>query len=314
MEEMGRLEFATPREAWGGEAEAFTPLLGTDEMLAYLGRATGIGRMTVVETEYATAGGRSLDILAETADERRVAIENQYGRGDHDHFTRGLAYAVASGAKALVVVAEDHRDEFVSVAEYLNDVAATADEVGISVWLVKVRAVRRQGDDVWSPEFIVQAQPNEWEAAIRRETAPKLASLEDFYEKCRENVSEDWANAARVIIEDWVGRDGAREDHNTKSSVALYYRDPRHGDRGSNVMQVWTSGDLFVCRSYIWEVAGVFDPDHEPSDLDEEIRKWFPNARWPAKKAYISQRETDPVAVQGFGDWLATQFDEAIED
>ena len=51
-------------------------------------------------------------------------IENQCGRADHDHLTRGLAYAVAPPrARGLVVIAEQHRDEFRAVAEYLNDLA-----------------------------------------------------------------------------------------------------------------------------------------------------------------------------------------------
>ncbi|MDK1039620.1 MAG: hypothetical protein QGD91_12030 [Actinomycetota bacterium] len=91
MDQMGRLEFTSPREAWGGEAESFTPLLAKADMLEYLGAETGIGPLTLVETEHTTAGSRSLDILAETIDGRRVSIENQYNRADHDHLTRGLA-------------------------------------------------------------------------------------------------------------------------------------------------------------------------------------------------------------------------------
>jgi hypothetical protein len=64
--------------------------------------------------------GRSLDILAERADGHRVAIENQYSAVDHDHLTRGLTYAVGHDAQALVIVAEEHRPEFVAVADYLN--------------------------------------------------------------------------------------------------------------------------------------------------------------------------------------------------
>jgi hypothetical protein len=70
----------------------------------------------------------------------------------------GTVRAVATESKALIVVAEDHRDEFVSVANYLNDVAGLS-EGGITVWLVKVRAARRVGDEIWSPEFVVQADP-----------------------------------------------------------------------------------------------------------------------------------------------------------
>ena len=59
MSEMGRLEFTTPREAWGSEATDFTPLLGQDEMLEYLGNATGIGPLSQVEIEHTTAGSRN---------------------------------------------------------------------------------------------------------------------------------------------------------------------------------------------------------------------------------------------------------------
>lgn len=48
--DMGRLEFSTPRKAWGGEAAAFTPLLGQDDILEYLGEAVGVGPLTVVES------------------------------------------------------------------------------------------------------------------------------------------------------------------------------------------------------------------------------------------------------------------------
>jgi hypothetical protein len=47
--EMGRLEFARPRDAWGGEATSFTPLLAQSELLDYLGRETEIGPLLLIE-------------------------------------------------------------------------------------------------------------------------------------------------------------------------------------------------------------------------------------------------------------------------
>jgi len=306
------LEFATPREAWGGEATSFTPLLAREEMLDYLGRETGIGPLAVSEVEHRTAGNRSLDILAETLDGRRVAIENQYGVANHDHLTRGLAYAVATESKALVLVAEDHRDEFVSVANYLNDVGGLAGDTGVLVWLVKVRAVRREGDSVWSPEFVVQVEPNEWEAAIRRTSAAKLASLDEFYSKAEAETGPGWADSARTIIEGWLSR-GFSEGHDAKKSVGLYCPSPRYPDRGTNVLQVLTTGDLVVCRGYIWETSGVFDPDQEPSDLDEQIHIHFPDANWPPKRYFITARKPDPDQVQAFADWLVQRFQQALK-
>jgi hypothetical protein len=312
MNRMGRLEFATPRLAWGGEARDFTPLLAQPEMLEYLGDETGIGLLTPVEIEHTTAGNRSLDILAETADGRRVSIENQYGVGDHDHLTRGLAYAVASDSVALIIVAEHHRDEFISVADYLNDLAGQARGDAIRVWLVEVRAVRRQGDEVWSPEFVVKAAPNEWEAAIRRDTAPGFESLEDFYLKCAEAASPEWADTARLIMDDWLARPGARDWHHNKTQVSLYYPSPKYGESGSNVLQVNTNGTMHVARGNIWLSADVYDRDEEPVELDAMIRRSFPDAVWSGQSYYI--RIPDPTLDRfaEFADWLTRRFDAAL--
>lgn len=310
MSEMGRLEFSTPREAWGGEATDFTPHLARAEMLEYLGEATGIGPLTPVEAEHITAGNRSLDILAETADGRKVAIENQYGVVDHDHLTRGLAYAVATGSIALIVVAEDHKDEFVSVADYLNHVAGQASEDGIRVWLVQVRAVRRQGDGIWSPEFVVQAEPNEWEAAVRREYTPVLSSLEEFYEKCGQHAGEEWAATAKTIIDDWLARDGAREYHGNVTQVSLYHPSPRHGPDGTNVLQVDYNGGLRICRGYIWETSGLFDPSSDPEELDAVIRDIFPEGIWAGQRYFIRVPDPYPIDVGRFADWLTSRYNE----
>lgn len=307
---MGRLEFATPRAAWGGEATHFTPLLGQAEMLEYLGDTTGIGPMIAVEVEHATANNRSLDILAETADGRRIAIENQYGVADHDHLTRGLAYAVATNSSGLVVIAEDHRDEFLSVAAYLNDVAGQATTHGIRVWLVQVRAVRRIGDDVWSPEFVVQAEPNEWENAVRRDATPILPSLDDFYEKCAELTGREWAETARTIIHEWLDRPSATESHGNVNTVSLYYPTPTSRGR-TNVVQLSTNGALTICRGFVWETSGVFDPSEAPLELDNQIRSHFPAAVWTGKQYFLKVPDPQPLTVSSFLDWLTGRFEEA---
>ena len=314
MSEMGRLEFTTPKLAWGGEATDFTPLLAQPEMLEYLGDETGIGLLTPIEVEHSTAGNRSLDILAETVDGRRVSIENQYGIGDHDHLTRGLAYAVATDSAALIVVAEDHRDEFISVADYLNELAGQAGTSGIRVWLVQVRAVRRQGDTVWSPEFVVHAAPNEWEAAIRRDTTPGFASLDEFYDKCADVTSVEWADTAQSITEEWLARPGANEDHKAKTQVALYYPSPRHGQSGVNVLQVNTNGTMHVCRGYIWEVSGVYDPGTEPTELDTAIRRLLPDAIWAGRNYFLRIPNPQPEQIAVFADWLTDRFDLAVAE
>src|SRR5204862_7390716 len=120
------------------------------QKLARLGEAIELDLVSVGKAEVATDGGRRIDIVASTDDGAEFVIENQYGRADHDHLTRGLAYAVARRARGLIVVAEEHRDEFRALAQYLNEMAEHDPERGVAVWLVEAKAVRIQ-DSPWAP-------------------------------------------------------------------------------------------------------------------------------------------------------------------
>ena len=103
-----------------------------------------------------------IDILARTADNRRIAIENQYTAADHDHFTRGLAYAVNLQASALVIIAEGHGDEFITLADHLNRSAEILGDEGIPIFLVTLK-VDEVGSNIL-PRFEVIAKPNKWRA------------------------------------------------------------------------------------------------------------------------------------------------------
>ena len=86
------------REVWPGEARDFTPWMADN--LDVIGDQLGIAELTLDSIEVPIPGGRALDVLAIDSDGERWAIENQYGVGDHDHLTRGLAYAVALDCRA----------------------------------------------------------------------------------------------------------------------------------------------------------------------------------------------------------------------
>ena len=94
---MARLQFGSLTEAWKGEASDFTPLLA--EQLDAVGTEIGVDLASVGESEVLTAGNRRIDIVAQGDDGSEFVIENQYGSINHDHLTRGLAYAVARRAR-----------------------------------------------------------------------------------------------------------------------------------------------------------------------------------------------------------------------
>ena len=173
MSSMARLRFGRLSDAWKGEAADFTPLLA--EQLDAIGAEIGVDLASVGESEVQTAGGRRIDIVAQGEDGSEFVIENQYGRADHDHLTRGLAYAVARRARGLIVVAEEHRDEFRAVASYLNDLAELDPERGIAIWLVEARAVRIE-DSLWAPLFSAVVEPNVFTATVEQSEAVCLGS------------------------------------------------------------------------------------------------------------------------------------------
>jgi hypothetical protein len=164
---MGRAEWGKLTQAWPGEATDFTPKLAAQ--LDVLGEAIGVDLIPDADTEVLTTGGRRIDIVGTGGDDVTYVVENQYGRADHDHLTRGLAYAVAKSAAGLIVIAEEHRDEFRSVAHYLNHIAARAGEGGIKIWLVEAKAIRvNQGP--WAPIFTAVAEPSAFVEAVARDS------------------------------------------------------------------------------------------------------------------------------------------------
>ncbi len=147
------------REVWPGEARDFTPWLA--ENLEALSEHLEIGELALDSTEVEVPGGRRLDILAKDDDGRYWAVENQYGEADHDHLTRALAYAVGLECRAVVVVAESHRDEFVAVADEWNRYSEAYGSDGIRLFLVAIEA-GRIGDSRPGFRFRLVAGPNEW--------------------------------------------------------------------------------------------------------------------------------------------------------
>lgn len=197
MSEMGRLEFGRLTEAWKGEASDFTPLLS--ERLDELGAAIGVDLASIGQAEVPTDGGRRIDIVAQGADGSELVVENQYGRGDHDHLTRGLAYAVARRARGLIVVAEEHRDEFRAVAQYLNELAEADRTRGVAVWLVEAQAVRIDGGR-WAPLFSAVTEPNAF--TIASQPVPgSLPTLDEFWDMFS---SPDTLAAAKSVVERWM--------------------------------------------------------------------------------------------------------------
>jgi hypothetical protein len=218
-----------------------------------IGDAIGVDLASIGQSEVQTAGGRRTDIVAQEADGSEFVVENQYGRGDHDHLTRGLAYAVARRARGLVVVAEEHRDEFRAVAQYLNEMAEHDAERGIFVWLVEAKAVRIV-DSPWAPLFSAVVEPNRFTATVEqvKQAESRLATLEEFWEQFQTPATCD---AAKQVIAAWEAP--GRRRRLGRDHVVLEAEGPsRNGFR--TVVAVYSDGRVLVpFGSYAGQNSGI---------------------------------------------------------
>lgn len=265
---MGRLEFGSLREAWKGEATDFTPLLA--EQLDAIGEEIGVNLLSFGQVEVSTAGGRSIDIVAQVDDGPEFVIENQYGRADHDHLTRGLAYAVAREARGLVVVAENHRDEFRAVAQYLNNLAEHDPEHGIAVWLVEAKAVRIAGSP-WAPLFTAVVSPNSFTAQVEQaKQAERALTIPELLDLCETDaIREAW----KAIIDQW--RRLGNPVWRWSNSIALGAKGPaKSGVR--SVIAMYPNGQVGIpFGAYGGLNTGIPIPRLTTEDFQEQTRARF---------------------------------------
>ena len=248
---MARLQYGRLSEAWKGEAADFTPLLA--EQLDVIGDEIGVALASVGEAEVLTTGGRRIDIVAHGDDGSEFVIENQYGRADHDHLTRGLAYAVARRARGLIVVAEEHRDEFRAVATYLNDLAEHDPVQGIAVWLVEARAVRID-ESAWAPLFTPVVEPNTFTASVEQAKLSEavLGSTEEFLSSIDEPSARD---AAQRVLSGWTAAGHRRRLGS--NCVVLEAAGPSVSGRRT-VVAIYTDGRVMVpFSSYAGQNSGI---------------------------------------------------------
>lgn len=152
---LGKFQPVDLREAWGHEAEDFTPWLALRENLEELAKALNFDELEPLETEH-FVGDFKLDILCANGTER-VVIENQLDVTDHKHLGQLLAYAAGTNAKKVVWVAKDFRKEHIAALHFLN--ANTSKD--LNFFAVRIE-LWRIDDSRMAPKFEVVVRPDGW--------------------------------------------------------------------------------------------------------------------------------------------------------
>lgn len=164
--DLGKLGRIKVQSVWPGEATSFTPWLA--ENLNELGAVLGI-ELELVERE-APVGSFSLDLLARDLSRKSpVAIENQFGATNHDHFGKILTYAAGYDASTVIWIAEEFREEHRQALDWLNQrTGSDVDFFGVVLELVKIDESRPAlhfrlvaSPNAWRKERVSRAQPSQ---------------------------------------------------------------------------------------------------------------------------------------------------------
>lgn len=269
MDELGKLKKVPLRSIWVHEATKFTKWLAEEENLALLSDELDI-EISLIETE-ATVGSFNVDILAEDpGSDKKIIIENQLEKTDHDHLGKIITYASGVAASHIIWIVADVREEHKRAIEWLNE--HTDDE--INFFLIKIELWQIE-DSTPAPKFNVISEPNGWAKAVKQSTSTsnritdtKLKQLE-FWEKFRE-----YAEAK-------------------KSKLSFRKPNPQHWYNISSGSSEWhialtlnTSTNMMACEVYIRQNKDLYKKFEDRKDsIESHLGKDLEWMELPGKKA-----------------------------
>ncbi len=190
---LGRIEQVDLREIWKHEATNFTKWLAKPENLDLLSEEIDI-ELSLIDTEY-NVGRFNVDIFAEEPSaERKVIIENQLERTDHDHLGKLITYASGLDAEIIVWIVKDVLEEHQQAIDWLNE---NTDEK-INFFAIKME-VWKIGNSEPAPKFHIISKPNNWTKSVKQSiqtsalTKTKLLQLK-FWEGFKQYAEDKGFN------------------------------------------------------------------------------------------------------------------------
>lgn len=164
---LGKLTRVDLREIWKNEEYDFSNWLAEKENLTKLSDEIGI-EIRLPEKE-AGVGNYSLDILAEEEGTgRKIVIENQLEKTNHDHLGKIITYAAGHDASIVIWIFKDITEEHRNAIDWLNENTGE-DRL---FFAIKLEAWRIDNSDP-APKFVVICKPNEWAKVVKYSSASK---------------------------------------------------------------------------------------------------------------------------------------------
>ncbi|MBE6518247.1 MAG: DUF4268 domain-containing protein [Thermoplasmata archaeon] len=195
MKELGRISHCKIRDIWPNENE-FSDWLFSEENIELLSETLGLGTIQT-EIREDKVGGFRADIVGEEADTgRKVIIENQFEKSDHDHLGKIITYAAGKDASIIVWVVEDARSEHASAIEWLNN-----NMTDKGFFLVQIEVIRI-GNSLPAPTFTIIEKPNEYIQSTKNETSPRRQMRYDYWSRFI-----DYTSTNKIFLKEFPGTD-----------------------------------------------------------------------------------------------------------
>jgi len=208
MRELGVITEVELRQVWNNEARDFTCWL--EENIDLLNQAIGLD-IEITEREGAV-GSFAVDLVGkDLGSNRTVIIENQLEPTDHTHLGQLLTYTAGRGAKIVIWISPQFREEHRQTLDWLNENTGEDQAFfGVEIKLVRI------DDSRPAPLFELVSQPNEWQKSISRPgPSPRGKSYQEFWTIFLEELKKrapGITNAKKGLPQSWcsigAGRTG----------------------------------------------------------------------------------------------------------
>lgn len=159
---LGIIKQVELREIWKHEATNFTKWLALPENLDLLSEEIDID-LSLINTEY-NVGRFNVDIFAEISNtDKKVIIENQLEKTDHDHLGKLITYASGLNAEIIIWIVKDFLEEHQQAIDWLNENTGE----NINFFAIKME-VWKIGNSEPAPKFHIISKPNNWTKSVNQ--------------------------------------------------------------------------------------------------------------------------------------------------
>lgn len=215
---------------------------------------------------------------------KTVIIENQLGKADHSHLGQLLAYAAGLDAKIIIWIADEFRDEYRQVLEWLNEQTPIEIEIGFFAVIVELLQIEGLEDSPVALEFRPVITPNQWKKSVKPTgETERQKRYRNFFQKLIDEIRE---------TDEFGKPKAARAD-------TRHYFWSRH--RGVTYCVRFDQGTQVIVYVRIYEGynenrLAIFDTlEQDKAAIEEAFESSFEWLRSPEKKEsqIISVREGD---------------------